>query len=544
MFTYMNIQRYLKLRNALMLGCILFVISGLYSCKKNGEETASAGQTLVKVNLLGVEAYGGEEEQEEDRSTSISKRQASLASSASATVQEMTVPFGDGCSIDVVMTNSPISTSQSSVAVPAGARLAATAQPQKPLDANVKYKIVVYDNKGNYVTDKTFSYGAEATTAGMILDAGKTYTFVAYSINSTGSLPNITNQNKLSTASLDNISGDLMYSATVLKLNEGTNNLNVVLKHRFSQITTTFTMSPNMTGAITKIENAVFKPSHTSANLKFTGEALTYNGLNTAGVKAIFPSLGTGLRTVIGQPALLIHPAVNNGTLNLGTITIDGENRANVLIPNVRIKPGQRYDLKLNFKTCTQDVTSSAMNWRYAATSSWGQTGIRKDGTFYANGSIIDRSFTAPGADYGFVFDITELDNAFNMEANGVKLAKQEIQFEVGASSTQNIQFADGSKYQGKDVETGKDIDAVYNMKGTAAAPLVKLVISRTGQVTMFGSKVSGGKLYPLVLTGTNAFNTFPWNGTQNNNVKATQLVDGRTILVGVGSGKKKIVCP
>jgi len=539
----MNLHFYQNLRSILMLGCIALLTSSLYSCKKTEENTVSLGQTLVNVNLAGVEAYGGEEDEEETNSTLSSKRQASVASASSATVQEMTVPFGDGCSIDVVMTNSPISTSQSNVAAPAGARLAATAQPQKALGPNVRYKVVVYDNQGNYVTDKTYSYGAESTTAGMILDAGKTYTFVAYSINSTSSLPSITNQNKLSTASLDNISGDLMYSATVLKLKEGTNNLSVVLKHRFSQITTTFTMDPNMTGAITKIENAVFKPTHNSANLKLAGEALSYNGLNTAGVKAIFPTLGTGLRTVIGQPALLIHPAVNNGTLNLGTFSIDGEDRANVQIPNVRIKPGQKYDLKLNFKTCTRDVTSSAMDWSYAEVIRWGQVGIVKDGTFYRSGSVIDRSFTAPGADYGFVFDITELDNAFNMEANGVKLAKQEIQFEVGASSTQNIQFADGSKYQGKDVETGKNIEPIYNMKGTAAAPLVKLVISRTGQVTMFGSKVSGGKLYPLVLTGTNAFNTFPWNGTQNNTVKATQLVDGRTILKAVGSGKKKIPC-
>jgi len=540
----MNPQLYRNLKNAFMLGCILLVFAGFSSCQKTEENTVSLGQTLVKVNLAGVEAYGGEEDEEETNSTPSSKRQASVASASSATVQEMTVPFGDGCSIDVVMTNSPISTSQSSVAAPTGARLAATAQPQKPLEANVKYKIVVYDNQGNYVTDKTYSYGAESTTAGMILDAGKTYTFVAYSINSTGSLPNITNQNKLSTASLDNISGDLMYSATVLKLNEGTNNLNVVLKHRFSQITTTFTMDPNMTGAITKIENAVFKPTHNSANLKLAGEALSYNGLNTAGVKAIFPSLGTGLRTVIGQPTLLIHPAVTNGTLNLGTFSIDGEDRANVLIPNVRIKPGQKYDLKLNFKTCTRDVTSSAMDWSYAEASYWFEKGIWKDGTFYKNGSTIDRSFTAPGADYGFVFDITELDNAFNMEVNGVKLAKQEIQFQrVGGSSTQNIQFADGSKYEGTDTETGNNIVAVYNLKGTATKPLVKLVISRTGQVTMFGSKVSGGKLYPLVLTGTNSFNTFPWSGTQNNVVKATQLVDGRTILKGVGSGKKKIPC-
>jgi hypothetical protein len=129
------------------------------------------------------------------------------------------------------------------------------------------------------------------------------------------------------------------------------------------------------------------------------------------------------------------------------------------------------------------------------------------------------------------------------MEVTGVKLAKQEIQFEVGASSSQNIQFVDGSKYAGNNIETNKRIDQVYNMKGTSTSPLIKLVISRTGQVTMFGSKTSGGPLYELKLVNGNSFNTFPWSATQSNTVKVTQLVDGRTIIKGVGAGKKKIPC-
>jgi len=83
----------------------------------------------------------------------------------------------------------------------------------------------------------------------------------------------------------------------------------------------------------------------------------------------------------------------------------------------------------------------------------------------------------------------------------------------------------------------------VYNMKGTSTNPLVKVVISRTGQVTMFGSKTSGGPLYELKLVNGNSFNTFPWSATQSNTVKVTQLVDGRTIIKGIGAGKKKIPC-
>ncbi|WP_313155829.1 hypothetical protein [Sphingobacterium multivorum] len=533
----MNLIPHHRLTNLFMLGCSAFALS-LYSCNKSGENTALTGETVVKVNLSGVEAYT------ETDNNAVQKQASAKASRTSIDapdVQEMTVPLENGGSVDVVLTNNSAITK--SLVASSTPKLAAVQAQEKPLDKNVKYKVVVYDNQGAYVTEKIYSYGEEATAAGIVLDAGKSYTFIAYSINSTTALPGINNQNTLSTASLDNISGDLMYYTGTLTLKSGVNNLNVVLKHRFSQITTTLTMDPSMTGAITQIGAAVLKPSHGSANLKFSDQTLTYNGLNNAGVTTQFPALGNGLRTVISNPSLLIHPATSNGTLMLGSLTLDDETKTNITIPNVKINPGQKYDLKLNFRTCTQNVTSNGLDWSYPATTSGGKTGIMKDGKFYANGTTIDRNFTAPAADYGFVFDITELDNAFNMEVNGVKLAKQEIQFEVGASSAQNIQFVDGSKYAGNNIETGKRIDQVYNMKGTSAAPLIKLVISRTGQVTMFGSKTSGGPLYELKLVNGNSFNTFPWSATQSNTVKVTQLVDGRTIIKGVGAGKKKIPC-
>lgn len=524
-----------------MLACIVLAGSGLYSCQKTSETTALTEETVVKINLQGVEAYG------EGESNSVGQKQgstkASFAANNTSDVQEMTVPFGNGCSIDVVLTNSSAAAVKKGLVASSSPKAAAQVT-EKPLDKDIKYKVVVYDSQGKYVTEKTYSYGGESTAAGIALDAGKTYTFIAYSINSTSTVPNINNQSTLSGASLDNISGDLMVYTGSLKLNTGVNNLNVVLKHRFSQIITTLTMDPNMTGSITKLENAVFKPSYSTANFKLSDEALTYNTLNDAGVMAQFPSLGSGLRSVVSAPSLLIHPATANGTLKLGTLTIDGETKSNVSISNVKINPGQKYDLKLNFKTCTQNVTSDGLNWSYPETTSGGKKGIMKDGIFYANGSTIERSFTAPVANYGFVFDITELDNAFNMEVNGIKLAKQEIQFQnAGASSKQNIQFADGSKYEGTDVETNKRVGNIYDLRGTATKPLIKLVISRTGEVTMFGSKTSGGELYPLVLTNGNAFNTFPWNGTQSNAVKVTQLVDGRTVIKGVGAGKKKVPC-
>lgn len=538
----MNSKHYRNLKNLSMLTCLVLLGSGLSSCNKSGENTVASGETVVKINLKGVEAYN-----EDSNSTPGQKQMSSnLSSSSTAAVQRMTVPMDNGCAIDVVLTNTSAAAVKKGLVASSSAKLTAatnTTVVEKPLETNVKYKVVVYDNEGNYVTEKTYSYGEEASAAGIALNTGKSYTFVAYSVNSTSTVPSISNQSRLSGATLDNISGDLMYFSRTLTLNSGVNNLDVVLKHRFSQITTTLSMDPNMTGSITKLENAILNPSHSTASLKLVDQLLSYNGLNEAGVQVQFPALGLGLRTVVSTPTLLIHPGTSTGTLSLGSLTIDGENKTNIVIPDVKINPGQKYDLKLDFKTCTQAVTSDGLNWSYPAVVVNGKTGIYKDGKFYPSGTTIDRSFTAPVADYGFVFDITELDNAFNMIVNGVPLAKKEIQFEVGASSAQNIQFADGSKYAGINVETNRRIDQIYNMKGTNTNPLIKLVISRTGEVTMFGSKINGGPLYPLVLTNGNAFNNLSWSATSPNQVKVTQLVDGRTIIKGIGSGKKKVSC-
>ena len=52
-----------------------------------------------------------------------------------------------------------------------------------------------------------------------------------------------------------------------------------------------------------------------------------------------------------------------------------------------------------------------------------------------------------PATDFGFVLDITNLDNSFNMIINGTQLAKQEIQFQKVQERKQLV-FQDGSKYE------------------------------------------------------------------------------------------------
>ncbi|MBI6121358.1 lectin-like domain-containing protein [Salegentibacter maritimus] len=146
-------------------------------------------------------------------------------------------------------------------------------------------------------------------------------------------------------------------------------------------------------------------------------------------------------------------------------------------------------------------------------------------------------TFNQPATNYGFQFDIYTLDNSFNLEINGTKLAVKELEFQSLNTSGINVRFADGDEFE---TDTEGDI---WQMTGSASAPLIRVVIGPTGSVALYASKVSGGPLFPLVLINDNEFNNIPWNSTGTNTIVGTQNVVGATTMTGYGSGKNKTPC-
>jgi hypothetical protein len=501
---------------ALVLSAL--VCGSLYSCKETKDSVAASGKASVSIHLLGVE------------NPVVTSKKASNGGSIGSTAQTKVIPLTSSSSFEATLISKSSTTNGNLLRASSGNRAAVT-EERTPLAANVKYKIVVYDANGDYVTEKIYTNSVDNSSE-IALDAEKTYTFVAYSVNSTATVPGVTAQADLANASLDNINADLMYFKKDLTVHSGDNNLDVVLKHQYSEVTTNLSMATEMTGAITSLVSPTINPTHPNASLKLADGTISYNG-NTTTSAVQFPALGAGLRTISSNPTLLIHPGETNGLFNFGSITIDGETKSNVSVSGLDILPGQRYNLNLNFKTCTQTVTGGAdLNWNYPASGS----GAVVDGVARPSGYVVTKELTAPGADYGFVFDILQLDNSFNMEVNGVKLATQEIQFESGiAIAPRNVQFADGALYG------SGTVPQVYSLTGTSANPVIRVVISRSGEVSMYGSKSNGGALYPLVLT-QGSFNIVPWSSTSNT-VKITQIVQGATKMVGAGSGRKKVAC-
>lgn len=148
------------------------------------------------------------------------------------------------------------------------------------------------------------------------------------------------------------------------------------------------------------------------------------------------------------------------------------------------------------------------------------------------------KTFNQPATNYGFVFDVYSLDNSFNMTINGVKIASSEIEFQSSGTPAPgiNIRFSDGDLYE---VNT----PLIYSYSGNATAPLIRVVISNSGAISMYGSKTAGGPLFPLELFNGNAFNTIPWNISSGNTIIITQNVVGTTNITGRGYGLNVVAC-
>ncbi|WP_166333119.1 hypothetical protein [Sphingobacterium chungjuense] len=493
---------------------VLFSTLLIASCAKQEKEQAANGEATVSVHLLGAE---DQEENDDDVNVASSSRAATIDKSAEED-QTQILPFGEDMSIVATLSKtSKLSTNTNNKSSLKDQSRAATVLT--PIATNVRYRVLVYDAAGTFLQEKDYQAGQESSVSGFVLDAGKSYTFVAYSVNGTTALPDPANKANLSTATLNSISTPLLYFRKDVTLNHGSNTLDVTLKHQYSQITTRIELDPSTAGNITAVGTPTIRPVRQNGNIQFFNGAITYGTAVANGTAVSFPSLGTGVRSITSTPTLLISPNTTTAEFNVGSLTASSITKANVALSNLKITPGTRYNLVMKLQSpCTQ-VVSGGANFNL------------RDGN--------SQTFSAPAADYGFTFDIHRLDNSFNLRINGTLLATSELQFQSGVTSLpRNVQFADGT------VWGENNIPQIYNMTGSASAPILRVIISATGDISLLGSKsASGGNLQQLRLSNGNAFNRITWNRNSDNTVVATQTVTGETYMIGSGYGRRIVPC-
>ncbi|GHE39700.1 fimbrillin family protein [Sphingobacterium griseoflavum] len=321
-------KAYILFRNLLITTCIACFAA---SCSKD-ESVQATGEARVNVVLGAVQ---------EQQST---MKMASAAGTTLSQVQQTTVPFTDAYTLVATLASTSSATLSQKVST-AGGNTAAATTTTTILEQGVQYRVVVYDAAGNYLSNQVFTVG-NTTNAAMAFNAGQRYTFIAYSINSKTSVPDVDPQQNLAAATLSSLSGstDLLYFRSDITLNGGDNNLNVVLKHLFSQITTTINAA-----AIGTIEScsASIAPHYLTVGVKLGNAQISYTG-NTGSASLAF----TGFQTsqISSAATILNHPSTAAGVLTIASIKAGGITRTGLKLENLSITPGVKYTLNLELK--------------------------------------------------------------------------------------------------------------------------------------------------------------------------------------------------
>ncbi|EPJ3398219.1 hypothetical protein M2T70_08460 [Elizabethkingia anophelis] len=343
----------------ILTGAMLLL--AVFSCRSNDSDNkvTAGGTANLSINLQG-EAFDD---------TADLGGQASLTQGVSVStsaVQRKEIPFNNDFTL--VAELSPVGSSSGKQAQAAlGGNLLAATGPT-PLGTGIRYKVVVFRSTGEYVTERNYARGQESSTADLNLDGGSNYTFIVYSVKSQTDLPDVTYTNTsnktLATASISGLANtvDFMYYRKDMQVSGNqTNYLDVILRHRLSQITTTIdalATGYNITAVTANIDS-----HYPSYNVPLSTGTPAQTG--TAGTAAVtFPTLGTQI--VVANPVML-NGNTTTGKFTLSAITIGPltQTVSSAALTGLKITPGIMYNLK--FTLSPADVYLDNYNGQKAA---------------------------------------------------------------------------------------------------------------------------------------------------------------------------------
>ncbi|MCI0922725.1 hypothetical protein [Sphingobacterium rhinopitheci] len=139
--------------------------------------------------------------------------------------------------------------------------LVSNANKAENLSANSVYSLLVFDNSGNFVAKRNYTRGSESTTESLILASNTSYTFIAYSLNTTSlddlnnllyleasqnpTLSSLTSTSTLSNTYILGVGNQdlLFYRKQLVTDAQETQNLGIVLKHQYNLLQTTIDVS-------------------------------------------------------------------------------------------------------------------------------------------------------------------------------------------------------------------------------------------------------------------------------------------------------------
>ncbi|WP_275141091.1 hypothetical protein [Elizabethkingia meningoseptica] len=340
-----------KLRTMFLFAMLALV----FSCRSNDDVAGGDKHASLKLNLQGVDYSGVQNLMANGagRVASVSRK-----TSVPSMEQKVEIPFNDD--FKVIATLKPAGSSVKKTVVAAVGSGALSNPGPQPLVIGTKYKMIIYGADGTWLGERNYIYGQELPEEGseFAVNVGETLTFVLLSANSQTNKPTLIPSRGSYTyqdIQVDRADYDLLLFQKTITIKEGTNYLDVIFKHAFSEITTTINTAA--IGNITSISDGVITPSYTSANIKISdyfnangtvnSDNIIWNGASSD-AKVQFDGVFPG--TVAKAKTLLLSNKVTTGELIIPSLTINGVTKTNFKASGstgFKITPGVRYDLNL-----------------------------------------------------------------------------------------------------------------------------------------------------------------------------------------------------
>lgn len=421
-------------------------------------------------------------------------------------------------------------------------KIATTTKTQ--INVGVKYGILVYE--GDILVEnghKVFTAGLESQSDGFALYSGKNYTFIAYSINS-NELPTVSYKEKLSTAKINSVSGDLLYYRHNQTLVRGNNNLKITLRHKFTLITTELKVGSNYKGKIQEIRDANFNNVSQNADIKLSDSTITYSSnkkyelINFENVNA------DGVSSITSSPNLLIANESNNTvTIAIPSIRVNGKTNS-IPATTFNFQKGKKYKLTLTF------------NVPCNTTSTYGEVSVSSTVNL-PNALLSTLTLSKPTTSTPAEFNFLRVDNSLNMYVNNQPIFTRQYLMVTRKKSngvwgawtessawTEPVaadmegQFTDGQLVNSMQFTSSNANDKwgtnnnaeIWNIIGTDASPTIKISINSNGVVTIKGRKTATNTtLYNLYLRADYTLSTT--NNTERTNAwfKRVTSADGNT---------------
>ena len=506
---------YIKTSIKLLLP-ILFII---VSCSKK-ETTVDKDNLTIPEGYAHLKVEVASIDFQEEKLGGIKKASAKLISPTNSITLQNNLT-GKGISCDVSL--EPISTSSNKLkSTIHNNKQAATVT--EPVSKDVRYRLYIYDKaSGLLVASGAYIRGDEGNAAPILIQGGKEYTVVAYSINSKTDYPaELENAQNINTAEITNGQVEFMYQKQDISVANNTNQtLKLKFRHQFAQINTIVRLDAS-TSQYTHIRGAsaasYFKPTYAKTKFKVSNSNISAVELSPQGSPVAFPFIPFTDLTVKSitslQPTILNTPtSITNGTFTIEALTI-GDVTRHVEVSGLNLLPGVKYNLVLTFNVPETTIIGANPHFKF-----YDET---------TNNTPFTHTVLLENPTFGAQIDIWFLDNSFNLKINGVNLFSRELNFE-GLRTNQgrhDVFFSDNTYYNDAIFSTG-NIDYIFRINPTRQEiPVVRLTIDENGNVRLYGRKNmnqslrdleirNGVTINPLAKLNPSGMNTLVFSSTR-----------------------------